>query len=129
MSPYFKGIEQRPPYQSELDYFNKNPHVAGMAAEDDRIILNPYSTLKPEQMNSVLMNESARIFMRKGKRPGFSLTDEQKDYFGLYSSDEQDTKETIAARILSGDTSAGRPTDEQLRYVNEYLRGSLFSEE
>ena len=40
------GIGVRPDlYEGEDKYFKENPHVAGMAAEDDRIIMNPYSKL------------------------------------------------------------------------------------
>ena len=51
----------REPYASELDYFKKNPSVSGMATEDNKVILNPYSNLKPEEYKAVVINETARL--------------------------------------------------------------------
>lgn len=66
---------ERTPYQSELDYFKANPTVAGMATEDNRVIINPYSNLTKDEKNSVFQNEKARIIMRtdeKGKAKFFA---------------------------------------------------------
>ncbi len=107
----------RDPYPSELSYFQKNPHVSGMATEDDRIILNPFSPIDSEAKKSVYKNEEARIFMRNSKnRPQFKLTKEQQKAFKDYGQ-EQDIRETIAARILAGDESALESTREQKDYV------------
>jgi|VirMetMinimDraft_7_1064189.scaffolds.fasta_scaffold247729_2 hypothetical protein len=106
-------------YPGEDDYFKKNPHVAGMAAEDDRIIMNPYSTLNDAEKEAVKTNEAARVHMRRNfDPPRFSLTPEQQKNFGEYSKDEADIRATIAARILSNDPSAGAATPEQTEYVN-----------
>jgi hypothetical protein len=111
----------REPYKTELDYFKSNPHVAGMAAEDDYIILNPFSKLSEEQKQSVIKNEAARIFMRNSRnRPNFFLTPEQTKIFNGYGS-PQDIRETIAARIFSNDPSYGQATKEQLDYVKKYF--------
>jgi hypothetical protein len=108
-------------YPGEMEYFRSNPNVSGMAAEDDMVILNPFSPLDEDSQSAVILNERARILMRRGKRPIFALTPEQRRSFEGYSDDEQDVRETIAARLLSGDPSAGKPTPEQLRYI-ELLR-------
>ena len=114
------GIGLRPDlYPSEDDYFKKNPHVAGMAAEDDRIIMNPYSKLSDAEKQAVMLNEAARVHMRRNfDAPRFSLTPAQTEKFKGYSSNENDIRATIAARILSGDASAGDATPEQLDYVS-----------
>ncbi len=105
-------------FPGEDQYFKKNPHVTGMAAEDDRIILNPYSTLNDEQKRAVMLNEAARVHMRRNfEPPRFTLTPSQAERFKGYSSNEADLRATIAARILSGDTSAGDATPDQLDYV------------
>lgn len=57
--------EYRQPYQSELDYFKNNTNVGGMATEDNKIILNPYSNLSNEQKRQVALNEGVRLFLRK----------------------------------------------------------------
>ena len=113
------GIGVRPDlYGGENTYFKENPHVAGMAAEDDKIIMNPYSKLTDREKQAVMMNEAARVHMRRNyDAPRFDLTEEQLAKLGKYSQDVNDIKQTIAARILSGDPSAGQPTPEQLDYV------------
>jgi hypothetical protein len=116
----FYGIGVRQDlFPGEDDYFRRNPNVTGMAAEDDRIIMNPYSRLNDAQRRAVMLNEAARVHMRRNfDAPRFSLTPAQTERFKDYSSDEADVRATIAARILSGDTSAGDATPEQLDYVS-----------
>ena len=108
-------------YPGEEDYFKKNPHVAGMAADDDRIILNPYSKISDREKEAVMLNEAARVHMRRGtmQAPMFELTPDQMQRLGNYSKDMNDVRQTIAARILSGDPSAGTATPEQLNYVQQ----------
>lgn len=114
---HLSNIHMRDPYESELSYFRENKHVAGMATSDNRVILNPYSDLSPEEKQAVALNEKARVFMRvSGVRPDFSLTDEQRAAFSGYGS-EQDIRETIVGRIISGDPSAADVTDEQRKWV------------
>jgi hypothetical protein len=90
-----------------------------MATEDDCVILNPYSKLAENEKEAVLLNETARVFMRRsGFCPTFSLTPEQNSCFANYGPMES-IRATIAARIFSGDPSALEPTDEQLAFVRE----------
>ena len=54
--------------------------------------------------------------------PEFDLTEKQKAFLGGGSyagASASNRKATIAARILSGDPSAGVPTPEQRTYVEE----------
>ena len=115
----FYGIGVRQDlFPGEDDYFRRNPNVTGMAAEDDRIILNPYSQLSDTERRAVMLNEAARVHMRRNfDAPQFALTDEQRTRFKDYSADENDVRATVAARILSGDPSAGTSTPEQTEYV------------
>jgi hypothetical protein len=117
-----KGIEMRKPYAGELEYFKKNANVAGMATEDNKVILNPYSNLKPEQYQSVAVNEASRIIMRKPEfKPDFELTNQQKAFLDTTTyknASEDERKATIAARILSDDPSSGVPTAQQNLFVN-----------
>jgi hypothetical protein len=121
-----KGIKMRNPYDSELEYFKKNPNVAGMAADDNKVILNPFANRKPEEYQSVAINESSRILMRQPKyAPRFDLTDQQKSFLDSTSyrnAPDEDRKATIAARILSKDPSAGIPSNEQTLFANELRR-------
>jgi hypothetical protein len=116
------GYEIRRPYQSELLYFHQNPHVGGMAAEDGKIILNPVSMLKPEEQMAVARNEAARLYMRENKLvPNFDITPEQKSSFANTeygtAQNEPYLKQTVAARILTGDPSAGAVTQQQKDYA------------
>jgi len=127
-----KGIQSREPYDSELEYFKNNPNVSGMATDDDKVILNPFSGLKDNEYQAVALNESSRILMRKPQyRPDFDLTDEQVRFLDsttYRNASEDDRKATIAARLLSGDPSGGVPTSEQSVFVSD-LKQALQVEE
>lgn len=127
----------RDPYPSELEFFRKNPHVRGMAASDDRVIVNPFSRLTPEEAQAVIELESARIFMRRNyqarpSRENFPLTEQQRQTFGpggaleyrahpAPADPEQSIRETVASRMLGSakDPSAGNVTPEQQRFIEE----------
>jgi len=114
----------RTPYESELEYFKSNPTVSGMAADDDKIILNPYSKLSKKEKDAVALNEYGRIVMRTNPQfaPDFVLSDEQTKFLDsntYKNAPKQDRMATIAARLLSGDPSAGTPTIDQLKFVNK----------
>lgn len=111
----------REPTESELAFFKKNKNVGGMATEDDMVILNPFSSLSTEEKNAVALNESARLYMRKMGAPTFDLTEQQQSSFAQYGSPD-DIRSTIAARILTGDPSVSDATDEQIKYVNRFLK-------
>ena len=106
----------RAPAKGELAFFKDRPEVAGMATEDNKITLNPYSTLSKKELSSVAQNEALRIFMRLNDiQPKFSLTKDQLYMFKgtEYENDPLAAKQSILARILSGDPSAGEPTLDQ----------------
>ena len=127
-----KGL-MRNPQEDELDYFKKNPTVTGMATDDNRIILNPFSKLTDREKELVALNEAARIKMRTDAKlaPNFELTPEQSEFLNSNTykqASDADRKATIAARILTGDPSAGTPTEEQTQFVDK-LRQSFSSTE
>jgi hypothetical protein len=115
------GVGVRDIHPGEDKYFKDNPHVAGMAAEDNKIILNPYSKLSDKEKQAVMMNEAARVHMRRGmiEAPRYDLSPEQSKAFANYSKSLEDQRQTIAARLLSGDPSALQPTPDQLEYVGK----------
>ena len=122
----------RPLYSGEDEYFKKNPNVSGMASFDDnRVILNPYTTLSPEQLKAVQVNEAARLYMNQYGTPNVSLTNEQQSNIaglGSYAqADPNVQRSTILARILSGDRTGGIPTIEQQEAIKPmlFLRGLL----
>jgi|WetSurMetagenome_2_1015567.scaffolds.fasta_scaffold260638_3 hypothetical protein len=117
--PRFESL-LRNPYASEIDYFKNNQHVAGMMTEDDRIILNPYSKLSGIEQKSVINNEGYRLLMKKMNIiPEINISPNQYDLFKNtpYEKDEGALKQSILARILSGDPSA-QATEEQIEYAN-----------
>ena len=107
--------EYRQPYQSELDYFKNNTNVGGMATEDNKIILNPYSNLNDKERRQVGLNEGVRLFLRENPNyiGNFGLTNQQKQSLGNYSNNIDDIRSTILARILTNDPSAGNATIRQ----------------
>jgi hypothetical protein len=120
--------EERKPYKSEDVFFKSRPEVAGMAAEDDRIVMNPYSNLNKQQQDAVRRNEAYRIYMRQNKiTPDFEITDEQSKFFKNteYANNPKALKQTIAARILTGDNSI-TPTDKQKQWAKELKKKAGF---
>ena len=116
------GFEIRQPFPSENDFFRKNPNVAGMASEDNRIILNPFSSSDVNQQ-SVVRNEAFRLHLRKqNMTPDFAVSDEQKGAFKgtFYEKDDDALRQTIAARIFAGDPSA-LGTSEQEEWVKNFV--------
>lgn len=114
----------RNPYVSEEMYFATSPNVAGMMTEDGKVILNP--SLAGSARRSVYNNERARLHL-KDNPPSFELTEDQKAMLEntTYANAADDyRKSTIAARLFSGDPSAGKPSFEQDAYVRR-LRSLL----
>lgn len=94
-----------------------------MAAEDGSIILNPYSPLDEKSLSAVAKNEALRLKMHRDEFiPDIKITPEQLRFFKgtEYASSQQAMKQTILARIYSGDPSA-RATKEQIAALEEYL--------
>jgi hypothetical protein len=116
-------------YPGEDSYFRQNRTVTGMAADDNRVILNPYSGLGQQQMESVLRNEAARLYMRENQNRfkfDFDPTPEQTQSFRgtPYENDHYNLRATLLARALSGDPSAGTLTPRQQQWV-DWLREQL----
>jgi hypothetical protein len=110
------GYPVRSPYPGEDAFFKRNPSVGGMAAEDGQITLNPHSPLSPEERQAVARNEAIRLHQRDlGMRYTFPLTQQQRQSLAgtAYAASDDAARETIVARALTGDPSAGDLTDDQ----------------
>ena len=110
-------------FPREDKFFSGRPEVAGMAADDNTIILNPYSPLSKKQLGAVAQNEALRLKMRKEDfTPSIDITDKQRDFFkgSEYENDPKAMRQTIFARIYSGDPSA-MATPEQKEAFKKYL--------
>ena len=124
--PDFSKLE-RPLYDSEDAYFKKNPHVGGMATEDNKVVINPYSKLTDKEKDAVRLNEASRIFLRTAGVPKFKLGEDQEKFLNsneYAKASDDDRRATILARHLSGDPSAGTMTPEQEAHV-KWLRTSI----
>ena len=124
-SPY--GYAVRNPYKSEDVWFALNPKVAGMASEDGRIVLNPYSGLSDENKAAVAKNEAIRLFMRENNvDPQFKVTPEQmKSFAGTEygkKGNEVFMRQTLVSRILTGDPSAANATEEQRKAAQSIMQ-------
>ena len=109
-------------------YFKANPGTTGMAVggglsgspkdEPRTVMLNPYSNLTKEGRQAVETNERLRHFMDEtGYDPKIEPTPAQiKAFEGTEYGKPENRKylgQTIAARILTGDESAGDVTPAQ----------------
>ena len=128
--------ERKKLYPSEDKFFEENTHVGGMAAEDNKVIINPWSPLSDEQKDYVRINETSRLWMRnmeESERPHMRIRRSQKKLFSTiqngkpYSDDPQDIRETIIARVITGDASAGKITRKQRKYA-ERLQSKIESD-
>lgn len=111
-------------YEGEDQFFQNRPEVAGMAAEDGAVILNPYSKLSTAQKQLVAKNEALRLKMMDEKfTPEIDITEEQLAFFKgtEYENNHEAIRQTIFARIYSGDPSA-KATKEQKSALNKYLK-------
>lgn len=107
-------------FPKEDTYFRQNLDVAGMVSDDNKIIMNPYTTLSDKERKAVIRNESARLYMKLNNIvPDFKVTKEQLNQFKgtPYGSDFNALKQTIVGRIISGDPSV-TPTEAQKQYVD-----------
>lgn len=108
----------RVPYPTEDMFFQDNPNVGGMATSDGKVIISDHSRLNDLQKQSVYDYESTRLFMRNtGIRPVFGITPDQQKEFANYGN-EQDIRETLVGRIVSGDYSALNVTPEQKAFAD-----------
>ena len=120
-----KPLLRRELFDGEESYFNENPEVAGMATEDGKVILNPYSTNNEDQRNAVYLNEASRLHMKSSGTPEFELTQKQNEFLDsntYKNASAEDRRQTILARILSGDSSAQDFTDEQAQHADSVKR-------
>ena len=118
----------RQPYPGEDKFFRSSPNVAGMAAADGAVTLNPYSGLNASQQDAVALNEASRLrMMDTGAIFDFPVSDSQRKFFQgtAYADQPQMMRHTIAARALSGDPSAGPYTPAQKTAAESVLSGLL----
>lgn len=111
----------RSPNLSEASFFANNPKVGGYASfADNSVVLNPFTSLSPREQQSVRKNESIRLALNNNPalQGDFKLSNDQAARFGFYSPNIQDVRNTITARYLTNDKSAGDVTPEQSKHFS-----------
>jgi hypothetical protein len=125
MAKSYFGVYQRDPYDSEKEFFINNRNVGGYAADDDAIVLNPYSIHSPQEKEAIAKNEALRVLLRSSEiQPSFVLTPQQMQQFQSYSPNPQDIQHTIFARIITGDPSA-QATESQRKHAAQVFAGIM----
>ena len=123
MAESIYGYEIRKPMGGEDTYFRAQRNVAGMAAEDGKIVLNPYSPNTKKQQMLVAKNEAIRLWLRDNEVDlDFDVTPDQVSSFAGTAYEKPENREhlkaTLVARWLTGDSSAGAPTQIQQSWAD-----------
>lgn len=112
----YLGYSLRDPNQEEILWFRENTSITGYASDDGCIVTNPFTALNNDEIESVCINEALRLFMRDQKiKPRIRLTKKQINFFKAtaYEGNLIEIRQTIIARIISGDPSAQDITPNQ----------------
>lgn len=123
--PSVYGYPLRPATESEQAFFDRSG-VPGYAAEDMAVVLNPNSSLTPDERSAVAKNEASRLWMREtGFQPQFTPSAAQVASFAgtPYATNKNAMLETLLARLLSGDPSAGTPSQQMQTEADAVQRG------
>lgn len=123
--PSVFGYPMRSPSESEMAFFERSG-IPGYAAEDMAVVLNPNSRLSPDERASVAQNEASRLWMRENQfQPSFTPSPEQRASFAgtPYEKNPNAMLETLLARLLSGDPSAGVPSQAMQVDADTVKRG------
>ena len=111
-----KMFQQRQPTGSETDFFRRRPEVAGYAAPDQSVVMNPAFN---GNTDAVLLNERLRHVFNANPQlvPSQMTIAEHQRLSGGYQDDEQALRSSILARMLSGDTSLSPYTFQQYEAI------------
>ena len=125
------------PDPDTLEYFKNNTQVRGMAVgggmsasapDSPRVVMvNPYAKLPPESEKYLIDNERIRHFIDEKKYDFTSKPTAQQVAFFKgeeYGKPEHEKylKQTLVARVITGDESAGDFTPEQLEEASKVFR-------
>jgi len=112
LAPLAQMYPQRQPLPSEMQFFQQRPEVAGYAADDSTVVLNPQFGGSQE---SVLANERFRQLFRDypAMLPSEMTALPHQVPSQQYAENPSALSATILARLLSGDPSAAPYTWQQ----------------
>lgn len=130
------GFPVRQPTDDELAFFRRRTDVAGYAAEDNSIVVNPFSELMrdPDKRKGLLNIEGSRLYMRSKNFKASDLPDltpKQREFLMSlpspsgngrgYSANEVDLRSTAISRYVGGDKSFPAWSDEQIRFAKSLM--------
>jgi hypothetical protein len=130
------GFKVRRETDEEREFFRKRPDVAGYAAQDNAIVVNPYNEnmRDPRNRKGLVNNEGARLYIRSRNYKAADLPDLTKDQrkflMGLpspsgqgtgYSSDELDLRATAIARYIGQEENFPKWSDEQIAFARSLM--------
>lgn len=124
---YF-GYFPRKATQEEERWFRVNQNISGYASDDGCIVTNPFTVLSEKELEGVCINEAIRLFMREHEiNPKIELTQLQSDSFKgtAYEGMSDAARQTIIARIISGDPSALDCTAHQKKVADEIYKMAM----
>jgi len=130
------GFKVRKENDKERQFFNGRPDVAGYAAEDNSIVVNPYNEhmRDPNKRRGLINIEGARLYIRSRNYKAADLPDLTKDQRKFlmelpspsgkdkgYSTDELDLRATALSRYIGGDTSFPKWSNEQIAFAKSLI--------
>lgn len=130
------GFKVRKETDEERQFFKGRPDVAGYAAEDNSIVVNPYNDhmRDPNKRRGLINIEGARLYIRSKNYKAADLPDLTKDQRKFlmelpspsgkgkgYSTDELDLRATALSRYIGGDTSFPKSSDEQMAFAKSLM--------
>mgnify|MGYP001580831819 CR=1 FL=1 len=116
LEQFSKALSEKYPQRnatgSEQSFFSQNPHVAGYAAPDKAVVLNPsFQGYSP----SVLTNERLRLWLQEHPTtvPNEMTILPHQVFSPEYQSNPTANRHSILSRLLSGDPSGAPYTAQQ----------------
>lgn len=111
---------ERAPTPKERAWFAKNRNVWAYASPDMAVVFNPHVSMSKRVRRSLYVNECVRLFLRQqGITPRIVVTAGQLRRFRgtVYERNIPALKQTLVARLVAKDPSAGRTTQWQRGYA------------
>lgn len=125
---------------NEDEFFKTRTDVAGMATDDNHIIVNPYHKAvnsNPQNREGLINLEGARLFLRNNNYTADDLPDLTPEQRGFlmklpapkgqktpgYSDKEVDLRSTAISRFVGNDMAFPPPSEEQKAFVEKLRSG------
>lgn len=113
-------FRERRSTRHEADWFARASDIPSYASSDGYIVFNPHLKLTKRVRRSLYLNEYTRLLFRKlALTPDITLRESQVRRFQHtpYAKNKKALRETIIARLVANDPSAGNATEFQRGYA------------